>query len=199
MDALTTGGGAATFPESSLFAVARLRGEEPMRYRYVVLGSGRQGVALAYDLAKNGEGEHVVLADADVRISRQAVERLRSVLADSKCGLEARACDVTRPEQALETMRGADVVLSAVPYRFNAELAALAVRAGSSFLDLGGNTAVVRAELALHDEARAANVSIVPDCGLAPGLGNHLAAYGVHELEEPRHVHVRCGGLPERP
>lgn len=170
-----------------------------MRYRYVVLGSGRQGVALAYDLAKNGEGEHVVLADADVEVARAAVQRLMGLLPGTKCGLEARACDVIRPEQVLETVRGADVVLSAVPYRFNAELAGLAVRAGCSFLDLGGNTAVVRAELALHDEARAADVSIVPDCGLAPGLGNHLAAYGVHELEEPRHVHVRCGGLPEKP
>jgi lysine 6-dehydrogenase len=39
----------------------------------------------------------------------------------------------------------------------------------------------------------------VPDCGLAPGLGNHLAAHGVASLDEPQHVHVRCGGLPERP
>jgi lysine 6-dehydrogenase len=45
----------------------------------------------------------------------------------------------------------------------------------------------------------AAGVSVVPDCGLAPGLGNHLAAHGVSLLDEPREVHVRCGGLPERP
>jgi lysine 6-dehydrogenase len=170
-----------------------------MGYRYVVLGAGRQGVAAAYDLARNGEGASVVLADADVGVAQAAALRLESLLKGTKCVFEARACDVTRSEQALEAMNGADVALSAVPYRFNVELAALAVRARCSFLDLGGNTAVVRAELALHDAAREAGVSIVPDCGLAPGLGNHLAAYGVHAIEEPRHVHVRCGGLPERP
>ena len=62
------------------------------------------------------------------------------------------------------------VALSAVPYRFNAQLAEWAIESGASFLDLGGNTAVVRKELALHKRAKKAGVSIVPDCGLAPGL-----------------------------
>jgi lysine 6-dehydrogenase len=170
-----------------------------MGYRYVVLGAGRQGIAAAYDLARNGEGERVVVADSDEAAAARGVERLRALLPGHRAAFEARRCDVAKPEEALATLRGADVALSAVPYRFNAELAALAVRARCSFLDLGGNTAVVRAELALHDEARAAGVGIVPDCGLAPGLGNHLAAYAIGELDEPRHVHVRCGGLPERP
>jgi len=34
-----------------------------MAFSYVVLGAGRQGVALAYDLAKNCEAGRVRLAD----------------------------------------------------------------------------------------------------------------------------------------
>jgi lysine 6-dehydrogenase len=64
---------------------------------------------------------------------------------------------------------------------------------------LGGNTAVVREQLRRHEAAVAAGVGILPDCGLAPGLGNILAAHGVSRIERPEHVHVRCGGLPERP
>ncbi|MEY2746543.1 MAG: hypothetical protein RL112_1585, partial [Planctomycetota bacterium] len=36
-----------------------------MGHRYTVLGAGRQGVALAWDLAKNGEAEFVRLVDVD--------------------------------------------------------------------------------------------------------------------------------------
>src|SRR5690625_3063385 len=111
--------------------MARLRGS--MGYRYVVLGAGRQGVALAYDLARNGEGERVVLADSDAGVAQRAVERLRKLLPDAKSALEARECDVTRPEQVSQTLEGCDVALSAVPYRFNVELARLAVEAGASF------------------------------------------------------------------
>jgi lysine 6-dehydrogenase len=35
-----------------------------MNYRYVVLGSGRQGTAAAYDLAKFGQAESLLMADA---------------------------------------------------------------------------------------------------------------------------------------
>ncbi len=169
-----------------------------MSYRYVVLGSGRQGVALAYDLARNGEAASIVLADSDEGAARDASRRLKQLAKTTRCKFEARRCDVSKREEVRAALAGADVVLSAVPYRFNAQLARWSIESGASFLDLGGNTAVVRAELALHAQAKKAGVSVVPDCGLAPGLGNHLAAHGVGELDDPQHVHVRCGGLPEK-
>lgn len=170
-----------------------------MAYRYTVLGAGRQGVALAYDLAKNGEAELVRVVDSDADVAARAERRLRKLLPRSKARFESDRCDVANRKQVRAALEGTHVALSAVPYRFNAQLAAWAIEAGSSFLDLGGNTAVVRAELALHGRAKKAGVSVVPDCGLAPGLGNHLAAHGIASMDAPRHVHVRCGGLPEKP
>ena len=170
-----------------------------MSFRYVVLGAGRQGVALAYDLAKNCEAGSVVLADADEKAAKRALKRLRKLLKGSKVELEARECDAAKRKSVLRAIEGCDVTLSAVPYKLNVELAKWAVEARSSFLDLGGNTAVVKAELKLDRQAAKAGVSIVPDCGLAPGLGNHLAAHGVASMDAPEHVHVRCGGLPEVP
>ncbi len=170
-----------------------------MGYAYTVLGAGRQGVALAYDLAKNGEGERIVLADSDEKVASAAAKRLKKLLPKTRCEFVAQRCDVSNIADVQRAIRGAHVTLSAVPYRFNAQLAAHAVAEKSSFLDLGGNTSVVRLELGLHSKAVRAGVSIVPDCGLAPGLGNHLAAHGVAVLDRAEHVHVRCGGLPEKP
>ncbi len=38
---------------------------------------------------------------------------------------------------------------------------------------------------------------MVPDCGVAPGMANTLAVYGMGKLDTPEHVHMRCGGLPQ--
>lgn len=170
-----------------------------MGFQYAVLGAGRQGVAIAYDLARNGEAESVTLIDVDRVAAARAVERLETLSAKTGCTFSAAICDVSRPVEVAAAISGSNVVVSAVPYRFNVELTDAAIAAGASFCDLGGNTAVVREQLQRHERAVAAGVSVVPDCGLAPGLGNHLAAHGVAALDEPAEVHIRCGGLPERP
>ena len=38
-----------------------------MEIKYVILGSGRQGTAIAYDVAKNGEAASVVMCDQDIQ------------------------------------------------------------------------------------------------------------------------------------
>lgn len=170
-----------------------------MNFHYVVLGAGRQGVALAYDLAKNGQARRITLADASAAAASAACARLTRLLSPTGCELVPVACDVEDEQALARTLRGAQVVVSAVPYRFNVRLTDAAIAAGAHFCDLGGNTDVVRQQLARHAQAAAAGVSIAPDCGLAPGLGNIAAAYGVSRLDEPREVHIRCGGLPEQP
>jgi len=52
-------------------------------------------------------------------------------------------------------------------------------------------------------DAQAAGVSIVPDCGMGPGLNNTLGLYTVEQLEArgavPREVRIWDGGLPVDP
>src|SRR5205823_13354745 len=64
---------------------------------------------------------------------------------------------------------------------------------------LGGNNAVVDAELALDAQAKAAGVNIIPDCGLAPGMVAVLVAHGAQRFEHLDEVHIRVGGLPQNP
>jgi lysine 6-dehydrogenase len=40
---------------------------------------------------------------------------------------------------------------------------------------------------------------VIPDCGLAPGMVNILAAAGIDELDEADTVRIRVGGLPQDP
>jgi len=64
---------------------------------------------------------------------------------------------------------------------------------------MGGHTGVVREQLALDAEAKTAGISIVPDCGMGPGLNVTMGAYAMDLLDEPRSVHIYDGGLPQDP
>ncbi len=164
--------------------------------RYLVLGSGRQGLALAYDLGVHGEAQRIGLLDADAACLRRGVSRLRALLPDvDVVGWPRRLAGA----DAARFMRGYDCVASAMPYRFNVGLAKAAVRAKVSFCDLGGNTELVEEALRLDRAARRAGITIVPDCGLAPGLSNVLASIAFDETPGARDIHVRCGGLPLDP
>ncbi len=173
------------------------------RRRYAILGAGRQGTAAAFDVARFDPEAEVRIADRERGLAEAAAARV-GALAGRADAASGHALDARDARAAAAFLDGTAACLSAVPYFLNAGLAAAAVEAGASFCDLGGNTEVVRQELALDAAARERGVTVVPDCGLAPGMANTLAAHLVQRLERehgarPRAVAIRCGGLPQRP
>lgn len=166
-------------------------------YRYVILGAGRQGLAIAYDLGKFCQASKIILADRDAGLARRGALRVNRLLKGRLC-LPARA-DASREPELRRLFTGADCVVSAVPYYFNLGAARAAVASRAHFCDLGGNTGVVLRELELYDRARRAGVSVVPDTGLMPGMGNTIAVWLMDRLDRVDEVRIRCGGLPQRP
>jgi lysine 6-dehydrogenase len=161
--------------------------------RMLVLGAGLQGSACAYDLLQQQEVERVRLADLDV-------SRLPAFLEQGAGGrLETHSLDVRDHDAVRAALRGCDAALSAIPYYFNVDLAALAVEAGVHFCDLGGNTEIVLQQKALDARAREQGVTVVPDCGLAPGMVNILAQHGIEQLDTVEQVRIHVGGLPQDP
>ena len=168
-----------------------------MAYSYIVLGAGRQGIAAAYDLAVFGQASKVTLADCDGELAREASDRVNELL-HSRIA-DAIALDVRDETAVRRALNGHTVALSSVPYFYNLGLTRAAIEAGVSFCDLGGNTDIVRQQHALDREAVRANVSIVPDCGMGPGMGNTLAVYAMGLVGEAEHVYMYDGGLPQKP
>lgn len=152
------------------------------------------GLGAAYDLAHNSpDVTAITIADADPARVREVIQQVDSPI------LGGVALDVTDQHRVTQLMRGHDAAISCVNYFYNDYLARTAIAAGVNFCDLGGNNDVVRAELALHDEARRAGVNIVPDCGLAPGMVSVLAAHGAKRFTALEEIHIRVGGLPQKP
>ena len=161
--------------------------------RMLVLGAGLQGSACAYDLLQDREVTEVRLADIHVNHVPEFLAPF------SGPRLLPTPLDVRDHTAVLGAMRECDAVMSAIPYYFNYDLARLAVEAGVHFCDLGGNTEIVFKQRELDPEARRKNITVVPDCGLAPGMVNILAEYGISQLDSVDSVKIFVGGLPQQP
>jgi lysine 6-dehydrogenase len=162
--------------------------------RMLVMGAGLQGSACAYDLLQNDAVEQVVLADLRVDALPHFLARYHNDARLRVIRVDARSQDDVRA-----AMKGVDACMNALPYYFNLEIASLAVQEGVHYCDLGGNTGIVFQQLQLNDKARQRDLSVIPDCGLAPGMVNILAAAGIAALDTPRAVRIRVGGLPQEP
>src|SRR5690242_17485645 len=144
--------------------------------RMLILGAGLQGSACAYDLLQRDGVERVTLADVHLTripkfLKAARNRRLHTVKLDAK---NAKAL--------ARLLRGHDAVMCALPYYFNAPVTRAAIAAGLHYCDLGGNTDIVMAQKQLDARAKRAGVSVIPDCGLAPGMVNIIAAEGIRRV-----------------
>jgi lysine 6-dehydrogenase len=166
-------------------------------YSYIILGAGRQGTAAAYDLVRFGEAAKIVLADYDAETAQKAAQRVNALTNNNLAtGIQL---DVSDQDALKNALHGFDIALSAVPYYFNLAITKACIESGVSLNDMGGHTGVIREQLALDADAKTARISIVPDCGMGPGLITHMAAYAMELLDEPREVFIYDGGLPQNP
>lgn len=170
-----------------------------MLHRYAILGSGRQGTAAAYDLAVHGDAEAILMADLQQEAAERAAARVNHLAGRevaTAAALDVRDADAVA---AILTAHRTDAFISGAPYFFNLALAHAAVRAGASMADFGGNTDQTRAQLSLDEDARAAGITLTPDCGQVPGLGNSLCAYTMSLFDECRDLIMYDGGIPATP
>lgn len=170
-----------------------------MGYRYAILGSGRQGTAAAYDLARFGEAEFLLLADQSLASAERAATRVNQLIGrEIAHPVQVEVQDEDAVVKMLDSA-GIQVFVSGVPYFFNLQLSYAAIRARASMCDFGGNTEQVREQLGLDAQARQAGITLIPDCGQVPGLGTSLCSYAMSLFDEPRDIIMYDGGIPQRP
>ena len=159
------------------------------RMKITVLGAGAIGTAVAHDLCRREAVTRVQVCEARPVVlralrQREAHPRLRTYEADA------------RDTQTLEPiLAGSAVVVSCIGPQHSPRLAALALRLGAHFVDLGGP--LNDPDLAERAEARAK--WIVTGAGLAPGLVNVLVMKALEAFENPRSVRVLVGDVPTNP
>jgi len=168
-----------------------------MKKVYAIIGSGRQGVSAAYDLALNGDAQKIYLIDRDKDTLNSAMEYINSRF--GKDMAEAVLSEISDKSIIGKYLSQSDAAVSAVPYYYNLDLSKLAIETKTHFFDFGGNTDVVKSQLSLDLPARKAGVSIVPDCGMDPGMNISLIMYVLSQFDECNSVKSYGAGLVQNP
>jgi len=161
--------------------------------RMLVLGAGLQGSACAFDLVQQERVSHVTLADIQ---PERAAAFVKPFVGKR---LTLARLDVHDAGALRALLAGHVAVLNALPYYFNLDVTRAAVEVGLHYADLGGNTEIVFNQKKLDADALARKVSVIPDCGLAPGMVNIIAAEGIRRVGAAETVKIYVGGLPQHP
>ncbi|GGF13267.1 saccharopine dehydrogenase [Halobacillus andaensis] len=162
--------------------------------KVAVLGSGLMGKEAARDLVQSNGVMKVGLADLDVKRAEAVCQAINSPK------IQAYKVDAGNVAELAAFLKSYDVVINALFYSFNEIVAQTAIDVGVSSVDLGGHIGhITDRVLDLHGKAKAAEVTIIPDLGVAPGMINILSGYGASKLDQLNSIRLFVGGIPVHP
>ena len=156
--------------------------------KVITLGSGKIGAVLAKDFTESVEDVEIVIAD-------RSEERAREAAADIE-GASWTSIDTSDFSGLVDTLTGFDLVLGALPGDYGYRALEAAIEVGVDVVDVSYTP---ENPMILGEAAKQAGVTIVPDCGVAPGLSSILVGYAVSRLDKVKEVHIMVGGMPKFP
>ncbi|MGY5859985.1 MAG: saccharopine dehydrogenase C-terminal domain-containing protein [Candidatus Thorarchaeota archaeon] len=160
--------------------------------KVLVMGSGLMGRGAAHDLVKQDSVEQVICADIDLSCAEALAKEVGPKAVAEKVDAKNRT-------QLVKVFSKVDSVISAVSYTVNLLHTEVAIETGTHMCDLGGGWTVVEQQIAMSDQAKDAGITVVPDCGVAPGMVSVLARHGIEYLDRVDSVKIRVGGLQQEP
>jgi saccharopine dehydrogenase-like NADP-dependent oxidoreductase len=159
--------------------------------KVAVFGAGLIGATIARDLVKSKQIDQVTVYDVDPRRLRAVSKKEHS----SKLAL--RIHDVRRSSQTAKLLKNFDVGVGALPHGLSEYAIRSAINARVNFVDLIFGWRFGQGKI--NSACRRKGITIIPACGLAPGLTNVLAMAAVEQMERVDEVHIKVGGIPEKP
>lgn len=158
--------------------------------RVLLLGTGMQGKAALYDLARSEDVTGIVAADADL-------DALQAHLSEMDYGPKVRmeALDAADPESLARLFaRRPDVAIDLLPVPFCDAVAGAAVAHGVHLVNTIYTTPAMRA---LAAEAQARGVTLLPEFGLDPGIDLLMLGRAAREVDSIDGVKSYGAGIPE--
>jgi lysine 6-dehydrogenase len=150
-----------------------------MKKKIIVLGAGLVGKAIALDLAKTFDV-------TSVDINSDALDFLQ------RAGVKTQKIDITDLALLRKTVESFDLVVGAVPGFLGLQTARTVIDAGKNMVDI---SFFPEDPFQLDELAKKKNVTIVTDCGVAPGMGNIILGYHNQRMKI-QNYECLVGGLP---
>ncbi len=151
----------------------------------LVIGAGKIGETIAYLLKQSGK-YNVLLADNNPQLLNNA----------KNDGIETTELNVQDTNALKQLLEKNEYVISALPYFLNIDVAKTAALTKTHYFDL---TEDVNVTNTIREIAATAEVSFMPQCGLAPGFIGIAAHDLTKEFAKLHTVKLRVGALPRFP
>lgn len=149
--------------------------------KITVLGAGMVGSAIAIDLAKSYD---VTAVD----LKNDSLEKLTKNLK-----IETVCTDVTKEDELAKVIKDSDLVLSAVPGFLGFQTMVNVIKSGKDLVDI---SFLAEDVLELDSLAKENNVTVIMDCGVAPGMSNIILGYHNEHMNIEK-IDYYVGGLPK--
>ena len=150
--------------------------------KILVLGGGTQGRVIARDLARSLRDAHERVAD----LTQPTLPTLPN--------LEWIEADLADTATITRLLHDHDLGVGALPSRLGFGAMKAAIEAKRDLVDV---SFCAENPLTLETAARAAGITIAPDCGLAPGLSHLMVGHQAARHGTPEEVLIMVGGVAE--
>ncbi len=146
------------------------------------------GRTVALDLARTEKDAEVTLFDVNEEYLASAKEYAGSGRVSTKI------LDIADIEKAVRLLKEYDVSVASLPHGLSLFAIEASVKAGISIVDMVGSFPEKRIEQ--NGIAKKAGCTVIPACGVAPGISNMCAGRGIELLDETTDVYIYVGGIP---
>ena len=150
--------------------------------KIAVLGSGMVGRAIAVDLASRHHVSAFDVSDANLELLKKRNPRIETQQADLR--------DYSSYPQHLSSF---DIIVTAVPGFMGYKTLEAAINCGKNIVDISFFPEDV---LQLDKLAKEKGVTVITDCGVAPGMSNFIVGRYNEEMKIDA-IEIYVGGLPK--
>jgi saccharopine dehydrogenase-like NADP-dependent oxidoreductase len=144
------------------------------------------GQVAVRDLVESNKDLAVVIADFNLANA----QKLAKERGGRSCAVFA---DITKKDNLVEVLAGADVVINSTPYYYNVAVMEAALQAGCHYIDLGGLFHVTREQQKLHERFVQKKLLAILGMGAAPGMTNVMAAAAADQLDTVESIDIIIG------
>jgi len=146
----------------------------------VLGGAGAIGSEATADLVKTSSFSEIVLGDVAIDRTDEFISKLR----DKR--LSTIRVDANSVDELAEAMKNFDIVICALPFRFDFNVTQAAIKAKVNGIDV----ASTEEQFGLDGKAKKAGITYVAGCGATPGTTNLMAKYGIQKLDHAEEVEI---------
>ncbi len=162
--------------------------------KVLVIGSGMMGTSVVKDLSEADGVTHITAADRDLGVAQSVTQRW----SPARAVIQPVQMDLGNARQVVDLMKEHDMVIGTYPERWALRVTEYVLEAGVDLVDV---TALQQWEqrAQMHEQLVSAGITVIPGCGVAPGLANILMGIGTERVNHAHTAKIMVGGLPQSP